>query len=590
MLALIAQGQRPAQRCKILLNTGDEVLIGRSPDADLPILWDPSVSRRHVRLKCLSDEVEIERIPGAQNPVFVDGQAVDALRIPTGGRFVLGLTSVLISQTDVESPWPSNQPIEQFTFDRRELQNVPYLDAHKRIDVLAQLPELIRGARIDEELYHRLVNLLLAGVASAEAVAIVNVKPDEQVEVLHWARRLETAGAFHASSRLVRQAITISKRTVLHVWEKHPVTGNDYTQSAEFDWAFCSPVTQNSHGEWGIYVAGRLDGSPTQHGDRQAPPLHADVKFTEFVSEIITTVQRENRWERQKAALQQFLPPPILDALGDDLNTDLLEPRECDITVLFCDLRGFSRKAEASADDLLGLLDRVSSALELMTREILRFGGVTGDFQGDAALGFWGWPFASEEAPLNACRAALEIREAFRAVEAQPDHPLANFRMGIGIAHGRAVAGKIGTSGQVKATVFGPVVNLASRLEGMTKELRAPILLDQSTADLIRQRLPATEGRVRRLARVQPFGMDTPVDISELLPPSGAPGELTDEQITTFEKGVEDFIAGRWEPAYQSFHSMPASDRAQDFLSVLIAQHNRIAPPGWDGVVRLTGK
>ena len=156
------------------------------------------------------------------------------------------------------------------------------------------------------------------------------------------------------------------------------------------------------------------------------------------------------------------------------------------MTVLFCDLRGFSQKAEAAAGDLKGLLDRVSRALGVMTSQILKHSGVTGDFQGDAAMGFWGWPFASPESPLNACRAALGIRAAFEETFGRPDHPLGSFQVGIGVAHGRAVAGKIGTSEQVKVTVFGPVVNLASRLEGMTKQLRVPIVLDETTASIVR--------------------------------------------------------------------------------------------------------
>src|SRR5690606_9010063 len=124
--------------------------------------------------------------------------------------------------------------------------------------------------------------------------------------------------------------------------------------------------------------------------------------------------QRLNHVERKLSGLRQFFAPPVLAALGGlsgvgDLNTDLLKPRECDVTVMFCDLRGFSQKAEESAGDLLGLLNRVSGALEVMTEQILRHGGVTGDFQGDATLGFWGWPFASQDAPLDACRAALGI-------------------------------------------------------------------------------------------------------------------------------------------------------------------------------------
>ena len=71
---------------------------------------------------------------------------------------------------------------------------------------------------------------------------------------------------------------------------------------------------------------------------------------------------------------------------------------------------------------------------------------------------------------------------------------LSGFRMGIGIATGRAVAGKIGTVDQVKVTVFGPVVNLASRLESMTKVLCVPILLDETTARPCRGELPTDVG------------------------------------------------------------------------------------------------
>ena len=182
--------------------------------------------------------------------------------------------------------------------------------------------------------------------------------------------------------------------------------------------------------------------------------------------------------------------------------------------MLFCDLRGFSRESERQAGDLLGLLQRVSKALGVMTHHIREQGGVVGDFQGDAAMGFWGWPLPQNDAVLRTCRAALAIRAEFEAT--------AGFQAGIGVATGRAVAGKIGTVDQVKVTVFGPVVNLASRLEGMTKILRAPILLDEATARIVRRQVPRDVARVRRLAIVRPYGLDTPLEVSELLPPAVA--------------------------------------------------------------------
>src|SRR4029079_3109081 len=122
----------------------------------------------------------------------------------------------------------------------------------------------------------------------------------------------------------------------------------------------------------------------------------------------------------------------------------------------------------------------------------------------------WGWPISQDDAAQRACRAALGILSAFR--ESSPCHSdapinhdaILDFRVGIGIASGRAVAGKIGTSDQVKVTVFGPVVNLAARLETMTRILRASILIDPPPAAIVRATVPPDVCRVRRLARLRP--------------------------------------------------------------------------------------
>jgi adenylate cyclase len=257
---------------------------------------------------------------------------------------------------------------------------------------------------------------------------------------------------------------------------------------------------------------------------------------------------------------------------------------------LFCDLRGFARRSEQAAGDLHGLLRRVSDALGVTTRHILQTGGVVGDFHGDAAMGFWGWPFEQPDAVARACRAALSIRAEFAAASLRSDHPLADFRLGIGIATGSAVAGKIGTVDQVKVTVFGPVVNLASRLEGMTKLLRAPILLDAATAAAVRAHLPPGQARVRRVAVVKPYGCDVPLEVSELLPPPAEQPELTDQDIATYEAALESLLAKDWQRAFQLLHQVTADDRVKDFLTVFIAERNRTPPEGWDGVIPLASK
>ena len=589
MLELVVQGTKASQTQRQLLESGAHYVIGREA-ADITIPWDSLISRKHVQLDVRPGHIQLSRLSTARNPLFFGGEAVDTCRVEIGQHFVIGSTSFHLAEEDVDGA-SAVLPVEEVSFKPNELRKIRYQDPENRIEVLTHLPEVIAGARNDSELLHRLVNLMLKGIVHAEAVAIVTVGPSDEVQMLHWERRRETAGTFHPSKRLVEEALDRRRASVLHIWEQGAPQRNEQTLTQEFDWAYCTPVPGLAADPTGLYIAGRM-GKTFVPGTTLSDTLQleADVKFTELVAEIISSVVRARRLERQKAGLRQFFAPPVLAALGDELDTTLLEPSECDVTVMFCDLRGFSQRAESEAGDLIGLLERVSRALGVMTQNILDFGGVTGDFQGDATLGFWGWPFPSPDAAVHACRAALGIRAAFAKAAATKNHPLADFAMGIGIAHGRAVAGKIGTSEQVKVTVFGPVVNLASRLEGMTKQLRVPIVLDEATANIVRPRLPASEGRLRKLARLLPYGMETPVVVSELLPSAADDPELTDAMVAEYELGVEHFIAGRWDQAYRCLHGMPASDRAQDFLMQQIVLQNRSAPPNWDGTIRLPSK
>ena len=597
MLELLAAGPDSRQRCRFVLEPGEAVRLGRGESADLTVPWESRLSRQHVLLESDEDGVTASLLSEACNPLFVSGEATDSVRLLPGTRFVIGETTFQVGESSLRIDSPSDQPVEEVTFAPGQLKQVRFEDADRRLDVLTHLPEVIWGARSRAERDSRLVSLLLSGIRHADAAAVLRLD-DDDVTVSHWERRRETAGSFRPSSRLALEALRKRQRSVLQVWDSAEGTDAEYTVSHDVDWAFCTPIDVGRAAPWGLYVTGRLERSLTDlaASGPSRPALHADVKFAEIVAEIISSVERLNQVEGDLSVLRQFLSPPILTALeqhGDEsgLRTEMLEPRECDVTVLFCDLRGFSSRAEESADDLLGLLDRVSRALEVMSGQILEHGGVTGDFLGDAVLGFWGWPFGSEESTLNACRAALAIRRAFEQTEETAQHsPLKDFRVGIGIARGRAVAGKIGTSDRMTVTVFGPVVNLASRLETMTKQLRGSILLDEATAAIVRERFAPSDGRIRKLGQVLPYGLETPLLVSELLPAESELPELTAEHITEYEAGVDAFIAGDWEAAYRRLHAMPPSDRAQDFLNLRIAEHNRVAPPNWDGVVRLPEK
>ena len=164
---------------------------------------------------------------------------------------------------------------------------------------------------------------------------------------------------------------------------------------------------------------------------------------------------------------------------------------------------------------------------------------------------------------------------------------MGSFRCGIGIASGRAVAGRIGTIDQVKVTAFGPVVNLASRLEGMTKAFGAEVIIDEATAAEIRGEQSAAF-RVRRLARVRPAGLEKIVDVCQLLSLADAGDHsLTDQQIVDYEASLDALTQGDWDEAYRRLHALPAWDRPKDVLLAMILRHNRVPPENWSGVIDL---
>lgn len=593
-MELIAEGRESHQRARLALTEGVTFRLGRDAECELCVLWDRQVSRRQAELTISAGSVQVRRLEGSTNPLFYAGAQTDSCTVRPGEHFVVGNTSFAVVDIEpVSSSAPSSRPVEEVTFSREALQHVRYRDPDRRIEVLSHLPEVIWGARGDTELQMRLVNLLLAGISQADAAGIVSINPSDELQVLQWDRRRETAGAFRPSTRLVLEAVARRRQSVLHVWESQEQQA-EFTATQEFDWAFCTPVPGPPSERWGLYLGGRFDPGPnaSASGRRRTDGGHlqADVKFAELVAEIVGSVRKLNHMERQQAGLRQFLPPAILTAIGDTSDPTLLAPRESQVTVMFCDLRGFSRQAETSRGNLTELLDRVSQALGVMTRHISEFGGVIGDFQGDAAMGFWGWPVPGADDSLQACRAALAIRADFAEASRTPGHPLADFRMGIGLACGQAVAGRIGTGEHFVFTAFGPVVNLASRLEGMTKQLRVPIIIDDALAGIVRSRMTSSEARTRHLAKVLPYGMETPLLVSELLPSDQSLPELTAAHLEAYDRAVASFIAGEWDEAYAALRTLPSGDRAQDFLALHIAQQNRVAPADWNGIIKLPSK
>jgi adenylate cyclase len=589
---LSVQGIKGEDRWRRPLNEGERVVLGRAPGTwQMP--WEQFLSGEHIELTWQAGALKGRKLPGARNPIYLAGRPVEDFVLRPGEHFVVGDTIVTVTQDDERPIEQAPEPLQIRAFAAEELLRVRFSDAPHKLDVLTRLPNVISGATSDTELFVRLVEMLLTGITRADVVGLIEIPSDPTpatpVTILHWDRRRSGDGDFRPSQRLVHEAVCRRQQSVLHVWMGATRDGSDYTQMADFDWAFCTPVQGEACRGWGIYIAGRQPPNPTtplvDSGEMQA-----ELKFTELVAAILRSLRQVQRLEQRQASLGHFFSPAVIQTLAGDDPDVALKPRETTVTVLFCDLRGFSRTCEQNADDLLGLLTRVSKALGVMTESIFDQGGVIADFQGDAAMGFWGWPIAQPDAVARACLAALCIRTEFEAARHRPGHPLAGFHVGIGIATGRAVSGKIGARAQAKVGVFGPVVNLASRLEGMTKILGAAILIDPPTAQAASTQLRPTVGRCRRLAVVTPAGMDTPLTVHELLPPVSEYPVLTDEHLRRYEAALDAFVAGDWSRALESLHCVPTEDTTKDFLEEFILRHRRVPPPNWKGIILLERK
>ena len=577
-------------------------MIGRS-NADWEVPWDPQISRQHIRVVPQPpDRLEVVCLPNARNPVFHSGQESRRFTLVPGDHFVIGRTTFTLANRPGASDEPPEGDLTEHAFDHAALRRRHFQDASSRIEMLSRLPDLIISSDSDQELLVRVTSVLLQSTPSASAVAVVQAENiASEIDVLHYDSRVVTNRATPVSSKLVRRALE-KRETMMNVWTSGRSSPDGYTASEDVDWAFCVPLRTQSCPGWALYVTGQLAAAPGQNlgqSIQMAPQqMEDDVKFAELVGTTIANLRQSRRLQRRQSAMRHFFAPVVMEALARGDVESVLQPREADLTVMFCDLRGFSRRSEQDAGQLLKLLEQVSDALGVMTRHILGMDGVIGDFHGDAAMGFWGWPLRQDDAAKRAAIAADRIRTDYAQQEA------GGFRCGIGIASGPAVAGRIGTTDQVKVTAFGPVVNLASRLEGMTKVFGVSVIVDSQFAEKLKTQADRQDSgpidaavampRLRKLARVRPAGFKGFVDISELLPAASPVGDsdhvgsLSDSQIADYERGLEAMIAGDWVTARDQLQRLSDTDRPTQFLIQTMASHGETPPANWDGVIGLS--
>lgn len=596
MAELIAVGKNKQQRYWQSLPEGETVLLGRAPRNGFSVPWDPLISREHAHLCLAHGKLCVRELPTARNPILFAGEPSKEFDVEPQGEFLIGDTTFRFEVRDTAlMPVPPNQPRVVEHMLRADGQSARFENANGCLAALCQMPALISEARSDADLAARIVDLLLTSLRGALVSAVMQFDadidcsdPDADPKLTRWNSRGDSVQRFRPSRRLMSRAFE-QQQSVVHVWCEDQEPEANYTMTSDLDWAFCTPIPTAANEKWCLYVSGRRQFCGLR--DVQSPEdLLGELRLAELMAQFIGAVRHVRALEHKHTEMLQFFSPAVIETLAGQNGASALEPRQGMVSVLFCDVRGFSRKVEESSDDLRALLGQVGEALSVMTQSILKFEGVIADFQGDAALGFWGWPNASDDAALLACRAALAIQDAFAIAAEDPQHPLHGYQIGIGVGHGEAIAGRIGAQEQIKVGVFGPVVNLASRLQDLTKQVGVPILVDGPTAAAIAGGLTADEAYCRRVARLRPCGIATPVEMFALTRPHDAASDLTVGEVVAFDRAVDAFLAGDWQAAKAALDEIPAQDGPSAFLRTAIEDLGGLAPADWDGCLTMARK
>ena len=298
-------------------------------------------------------------------------------------------------------------------------------------------------------------------------------------------------------------------------------------------------------------------------------------------------VERLRRNEQIRETFGRYFDPKIVEGMIDNPALSTTQGQRCAMTVLFCDLKGFSALSEGVTPQ--GLVKIINHYLTTMSAPIRLHRGILDKYIGDAIMAYWGPPFveAVEQAEL-ACRAAADMIEAVAILRRELPELLdvraipMECDVRIGVATGDVLAGSIGSDFMMSYTVMGDAVNLASRLEAANKEY--------GTRSLVSESAIATAGgsvEVREIDRLIVFGQTRPQAVFEIL---GRPGALTPTQTALrkhYAHGLAAYRAQHWDEARKAFAA--ALDIAVDdgpsltLLKRIDAFEHHPPPANWDG-------
>ncbi len=339
----------------------------------------------------------------------------------------------------------------------------------------------------------------------------------------------DPAGGFHFRNELVER-VAAEKLTLYH--DARQIV--DATTSRTEPSVVVAPI-QDENGE----VSGVVYGWRSHQAANQRRGIRLlEAWFVRLVAQnvgaTLTRVRKETEIARKNALLSQAFPPRVVRQLQED--PAIFEGREKTVTTMYADLRGFSAISNRLAPKITYRM--IVELMDVWTELVIANSGAVVDYFGDGLVAFWNAPLEIENHATLAVACAENIRESLPEFNEIWSGLIGSpLDAGIGITTGLAQVGNCGSRHRFKYGPHGTSVNLAARIEKLTRRIGCPILISQETALHIRN-----DYLVRRLGKAVVAGFAEPVDLYE---PLSAEAHHSLELIHRYENALDFFEAGR---------------------------------------------
>lgn len=250
--------------------------------------------------------------------------------------------------------------------------------------------------------------------------------------------------------------------------------------------------------------------------------------------------------------LSQYVPPELASAYSRDPDSLGLTGEERDVSVLFCDVVGFSTVVEQL--DAANVTDWLNGFFNLVSRIVVRHEGTIDKYMGDSVMAVWGAPKRSKTHAYDSLQAAYDIcQELVDLNKRFAEQGLPQMRIGIGVSTGAATVGTFGSEYRMDYTVIGDTVNVARRLEEQTRKYHVPVIVSDKTADALPDMLfreldtVVVKGRQQAVTMLQPMGSANGADESLL------------ENLELHRQAMAASKAGDWALAKKLFGELQVS-------------------------------